>query len=313
MFERKKIVIGETYIYDALNETNMAVMTNLVTVIKKAKGNTYTVCAVENGLVFNTPAKYLTPYIEKEKAAVVRCHYGTTELNESDLDYFDMVNSFLTLVDGILKKEGVKIDDAENPIKILQEMTEIKREKILQYVNISRYKHNLEVIGQVITDIRDLYPNIAPPVQSGKRQSIDNDCPLFPKNFDSIVERYHNALINEETFIEEATSYIEEFFDLPVLGIGDEPMTPDEAIHFSETLAKFIADNDMIAFVVIQDNNDKVWSEAFTKDIDNVSSSIQDFVFKVYPEINKCGEFRPKYNIQILTIPRTQKGSDENG
>ena len=98
----KKIIIGETYLFDVLNETNKAETTTLVTVVKKVKLNKYVVISVNNGDVFITKAKYLTPFVDPEKATVIRCQYGTTEFTQKDARYFNIVNNIFELFEDIL-------------------------------------------------------------------------------------------------------------------------------------------------------------------------------------------------------------------
>ena len=93
--KRKGIVIGETYLFDVLNETNMASAVSLVTVVKKTGFRKYTVISVNNGYVFETKSKYLTPYTDPEKATVIRCQYGTTEFDNTDIIGLSLIRNVL--------------------------------------------------------------------------------------------------------------------------------------------------------------------------------------------------------------------------
>ena len=85
MFGRKKIVIGKNYLYDVMNETDMADAATLVTVIRKKKKNKYMVMAVNNFKVFETDACFLYPYTNPKEASVIRCQYGTVEFSKNDI------------------------------------------------------------------------------------------------------------------------------------------------------------------------------------------------------------------------------------
>ena len=65
--KRKGIVIGETYLFDVLNETNMANSTSLVTVVKKEKADTYVVVSVNCGDIFRTKG-------DSSDSTYERCH-----------------------------------------------------------------------------------------------------------------------------------------------------------------------------------------------------------------------------------------------
>ena len=67
MFGRKKIVIGKNYLYDVMNETDMADAATLVTVIRKKKKNKYMVMAVNNFKVFETDACFLERLLRLSK------------------------------------------------------------------------------------------------------------------------------------------------------------------------------------------------------------------------------------------------------
>lgn len=54
MFNKKRIIIGETYLFDVLNETDMANVATLVTVVKKVGHDEYAVISVNNNSVFKT-------------------------------------------------------------------------------------------------------------------------------------------------------------------------------------------------------------------------------------------------------------------
>lgn len=144
---RKKIVIGETYLFDVMNHTNLAPLHTLVTVVEK-KGFEYVVLSVNNGDVFKTPAKYLTPYVKGETVSVIRCHYGTTELNEKDADYFDMIDSvldvFIDMVPHVIEPEHASLMVGD--LMMMKTITKGLKDKIQQYVNISKYQDMLKTL-----------------------------------------------------------------------------------------------------------------------------------------------------------------------
>lgn len=303
MFGRKKIVIGETYIYDALNETNMAVMTTLVTVIKKIKRNTYAVVSVNNGNVFNTHAKYLTPYVNPETAAVVRCHYGTTEFDESDIEYFDVVDLFIDSLVKSLKDSNIPTLES---MELLKQLTDIERDKVMQYVGISKYKQCFSLLCNAYNKFKDA-PNIKNGVYSeAEAENIFGK--KFKESFDIVVRDYLDGEIDETKFINYAIDVIEmTFSDSSLINKNNISISRDDAATFCTNMINNVCNQNVIAFAIIKDElDDEFMIEVFADngDRDVISNSAQRFIKKAYPRLDKCYEYIPKYRVNIINVPR---------
>lgn len=313
MFGKKKIVIGETYIYDALNETNMAVMTTLVTVIKKVKRNTYAVVSVNNGNVFNTHAKYLTPYVNPETAAVVRCHYGTTEFDESDIEYFDIVNLFVDSLSKLLNDSNIQIPET---MELLKQLTNIERDKIIQYVGISKYKQCFSLLCNAYNKFKDTHESNN--IKNGVYSQTEAEYIFgkkFKESFDIVVRDYLNGEIDEENFIDYATDVIEmTFSDNSLINKDNMTISRDDAATFCTNMINNVCNQNIIAFAIIKDEkDDELMVEVFVDngDKDDVSTSTQRFIKKAYPRLDECYEYVPKYKVNIINVPRRM--GDFNG
>ena len=98
MFNRRKPVYANvTYIFDALNESNLANSTSVVTTIKKGKKKgTWIVVSVNNGDIFECPEDLLTEFVEYDKVNdIIRCQYGATDINASDVAYASLIVSLI--------------------------------------------------------------------------------------------------------------------------------------------------------------------------------------------------------------------------
>lgn len=310
MFGKKKIIIGETYIYDALNETNMAVMTTLVTVIKKVKRNTYAVVSVNNGNVFNTHAKYLTPYVNPETAAVIRCHYGTTEFDESDIEYFDVVDLFIDSLVKALKDSNIPIPEST---ELLKELTDIERDKIMQYVGISKYKQCVSLLCNAYNKFKNI-----PDIKNGVYSEVEAENIFgkkFKESFDIVVRDYLDGKIDETKFIDYAIDVIEmTLSDNSLINKSNIPINRDDAATFCTNMINNVCNQNVIAFAIIKDElDDKFMIEVFADngDKDVISNSAQRFIKKAYPRLDECYEYIPKYRVNIINVPR--RIGDYNG
>lgn len=316
MFNRKKITIGETYLFDVLNETNMANLASLVTVVKKIKYNKYVVISVNNGYIFETKAKYLTPYLDPEKATIVRCQYGTTDFNKLDIDYFNFVSSALEIFEDILKDNNTDEFNAQ----IIKDFNEIKewgnsiKDKIQRYVDISDYKDSMKVLGCA-------YKNLKEKINSTQytekdynpliEKSIEQD--EFIKYFDAIVSDYNNGDISLDDFITAAIEIIKDKYPKNYL-INHETLSNDEISFIISNILNDIRSSDSIGFIIGIDDNDNwhIKTIYFTDDSDTMSmiNEFKDFVYNIYPELKKNGKCKPKYRFNVLAV--SKKGDDED-
>jgi len=158
MFNKTKpIVLGETYIFDVLGESDLSQTTSLVTVIKKAKKRkTYTVMSVNTKEVFDCPQGLLTPYSEDVK--IVRCQFGTTDFDEADLEFLNGLDNMFTLMKNMTKAildnvDPSDDDKSEDIVKTSERFKEtvdcltrynvLFTKKIQRYYDIAQYKYNL--------------------------------------------------------------------------------------------------------------------------------------------------------------------------
>lgn len=295
--KRKAIVIGETYIFDALNETNMGVTTSLVTVIKKAKKrNWYTVLSVNNGDIFDTPAKFLTPYVDPKNAAVVRCHYGTTEFLPSDILLLDIFSDLVNLIDNTLTTdEERKVMDMDfTTLKILIKRT---RDKIEKYVKISMYSNTL-------ISTANLYKSL-----NIEKMNLDNnnvnviEC-SFKDSFDSIVDKYVDGELDQDDFIDEARNIIEEKYPLPVLKLGT-PTTLDNYGIESLVMSIYekVLDGHMV-FVISKTRYDDVIVDLFM-DENITDDQIRTYMQDVYDDYKKDDDtYIVDFNMAIITVEK---------
>lgn len=311
MFNRKKVIIGETYLFDVLNETNMANLASLVTVIKKAKHGKYIVISVNNGYVFETKAKYLTPYVDSEKATIVRCQYGTTDFSKIDVDYFNFVNSMLKMFEEAFKDNNSNESNAQ----MIKDFNEIKewgnsiKDKVQRYIDISDYKDSMKVLGHAYKNLKEK-TNLTKPIEE-EYNSIEQE--EFRKYFDTIVSDYSNGAISLDDFITVAIEIIKDKYPKNYL-INHEILSNDEISSIISNILSDIRSSDSIGFIIGMDDNDNwhIKTVYFTDDSDTMTmiNDFKDFVYNIYPELEKNGKCKPKYRFNVLAV--SKKGDDED-
>lgn len=311
MFNRKKVIIGETYLFDVLNETNMANLASLVTVIKKAKHGKYIVISVNNGYVFETKAKYLTPYVDPEKATIVRCQYGTTDFSKIDVDYFNFVNSMLKMFEEAFKDNN----SDESNAQMIKDFNEIKewgnsiKDKVQRYIDISDYKDSMKVLGYAYKNLKEK-TNLTKPIEE-EYNSIEQE--EFRKYFDTIVSDYSNGAISLDDFITVAIEIIKDKYPKNYL-INHEILSNDEISSIISNILSDIRSSDSIGFIIGMDDNDNwhIKTVYFTDDSDTMTmiNDFKDFVYNIYPELEKNGKCKPKYRFNVLAV--SKKGDDED-
>lgn len=326
--ERKKIVIGETYLFDVLNETNMAVTSSLVTVIKKSKHNKYIVLSVNNGDIFETDAEYLTPYVDPEKASVIRCQYGTTEFTNHDLIYFETVDMMLDMLNTLnqeVKDDFKASEEFSDIIKMSKELTADMREKVTKYVNISNYKSAFKVLGNAYSKIKNNF-------KCNEEKAVDllsyinKDYSKFDEMFNSNVDDYISGDINIEDFIDKAEDIIEEAYPKELLenvkDIIDPRRSKISKEEIRETLCKVVRHayvNDCIAIIIGLDDSENwhIKSVYFDDEdygkadaINEVMDDFKDYVYDMYPELEQNDYCDPKYRFNVITI--SKKDNIEN-
>lgn len=315
MFNRKKIVIGETYLFDVLSETNMANLVSLVTVVKKTKHNKYAVVSVNNGYVFETKAKYLTPYVDPEKATIVRCQYGTTDFDRVDVNYFDLVSSTLEIFEGALKD-----NTDECSVQMIKDFAEIRewgnnlKDKIQRYIDISDYKDSMEILGCAYKNLKDKIDSMQSVAEEEPNPLLEKPIEQgnFRKYFDTLVSDYSNGVISLDDFLTVGMEIIKDNYPKNYL-INHGAISNDEIDYVISNILSDIRVSNSIGFIIGMDDNDN-WhlkTVYFTEDSDvlQMLNDFKNFVYNIYPELEKNGKCNPKYRFNVIAVRK--RGDDE--
>lgn len=315
MFNRKKIVIGETYLFDVLSETNMANLVSLVTVVKKTKHNKYAVVSVNNGYVFETKAKYLTPYVDPEKATIVRCQYGTTDFDRVDVNYFDLVSSTLEIFEGALKD-----NTDECSVQMIKDFAEIRelgnnlKDKIQRYINISDYKDSMEILGCAYKNLKDKIDSMQSVAEEEPNPLLEKPIEQgnFRKYFDTLVSDYSNGVISLDDFLTVGMEIIKDNYPKNYL-INHGVISNDEIDYVISNILSDIHISNSIGFIIGMDDNDN-WhlkTVYFTEDSDvlQMLNDFKNFIYNIYPELEKNGKCNPKYRFNVIAVRK--RGDDE--
>lgn len=307
---KNKIVIGQNYLFDVLNETNLASMTTLVTVIKKVKYNKYIVMSVNNNSIFETKAKYLTPYINPKEASVIRCHYGTTEFNDSDLNTLQDIGYCFGILNDICDNYGkmYKVGTLEDFKRVKDRVLEIKKltedlkNKIKQYVDISNYKDSFELIGFVNSKRRNEQK------MKETKNSFDQD---IKEAFDINVSDYLDGYISYNQMICNCCDFLSSFIKKKFL-VNQNPDDKNDHISFSsKELEKLITNirdsiinDNVIVFLTYIDKKDNLCVKAFFDKDEHNESYIKSFIYdEVYPICKDTNTyFTPEYNFLVLYL-----------
>lgn len=309
---RKKIVIGETYLFDVLNETNMGTLTSLVTVVKKLKHNKYVVISVNNGDVFETYDKFLTPYVDPKTASVVRCHYGTTEFNDKDLMYFNYIDTMIDMISNLISE--VKCEDSNDLsdiIKFAKEFTTNMKAKVKKYVDISNHQRLISVLFNAYSNIKELCNN-KEDIDNIIRESLDNSSE-FALYFEKNVDDYIDENIDITKFIENSKNIIEEFYPRYLLVNNNSKLDISQLNEIITNIVENIHEIDGIAIIIGMNDKDE-WNIKciyFDEDSDDedLINDIKEYVYKLYPTLENDGYCIPKYRFNVITV--NKKGDSE--
>lgn len=243
MNRRKPIVIGETYIYDVLNETEEAMSTTMVTVIKKSRHG-FMVRSVNNGECFESKAEYLTPYVKSEEASVIRCQYGTTDIDDRDIKALDTISRTMALMketimtfdkDGIKTIEDIEIESIEQTTYCMLDLVKRLRDKLKVYADISKYK----VAMETIVNTKKAAENTLFSFNSNNDNKDWNH--QFKRRIDSCIESYVNNKTRRQPTPEEVVNTL--LLSIQNEYINDDTITHDEYIN---TLKSVIESNMVI-------------------------------------------------------------------
>lgn len=307
--KRKGIVIGETYLFDVLNETNMASVVSLVTVVKKTGFRKYTVISVNNGYVFETKAKYLTPYTDPEKATIIRCQYGTTEFNNTDMIGLSLIRNVLK----VCSKRFINNDpdDLVDTINYAKSIVESLEAKIQPYVEISNYKD----IMKVISKFNNTYDKESDIDDTSYENSIF-DQSEFKDYFNDIVSDYIDGALDLKTFITDAKELIENEYPVELL------KNYDKSQFFNTKIDSILADvvgqsykSNSVAFIIAVDEDNKLCVKEFyhkeDHDAMNIFNKLRDFIHNIYPKLDTDESFVPEYRFNVISVKIMEENEDE--
>ena len=315
----KKIIIGETYLFDVLNETNKAETTTLVTVVKKVKLNKYVVISVNNGDIFITKAKYLTPYVNPEKATVIRCQYGTTEFTQKDARYFNIVNNIFELFEDILNnmelENSLSKDNISELVKDFNEVKEWGKEvgdKVQKYANISDYKEIIHTLAKIKTTSNEC--TIKPTdKQELVNKPIEND-EFFDKHFNDLVMKYLSNNIEFDEFSEQVIDNIKKYYPLEQLK-NEGKVSVSQIDDITDEIIHRLIQTKTIGFVIGIDDSDNFHVKTIClvedSDITEELYDLRDFVFEIYPELKSKDSIIPKYRFSVIAVPKRGDEEDE--
>ena len=315
----KKIIIGETYLFDVLNETNKAETTTLVTVVKKVKLNKYVVVSVNNGDVFITKAKYLTPFVDPEKATVIRCQYGTTEFTQKDARYFNIVNNIFELFEDILNnmelENSLSKDNISELVKDFNEVKEWGKEvgdKVQKYANISDYKEIIHTLAKIKTTSNEC--TIKPTdKQELVNKPIEND-EFFDKHFNDLVMKYLSNNIEFDEFSEQVIDNIKKYYPLEQLK-NEGKVSVSQIDDITDEIIHSLIQTKTIGFVIGIDEADNFHVKTIClvedSDITEELYDLRDFVFEIYPELKSKDSIIPKYRFSVIAVPKRGDEEDE--
>lgn len=321
MFNKKKIIIGETYLFDILNETDMANVATLVTVIKKIGHNEYAVISVNNNSIFKTKSKYLTPYVNKEEAVAIRCKYGTTDITSDDVSLLNHIQSILsTLADEIcITDDPIYNEKLSNDIEKIRLCVEELEDKLKPYAEITENMKNLEVIKsykefmQKATEQyeQDLAGKIKKDITT-RDQILNNS--QFKKKFDKIVNDYCNGNESKISFIRKAIACVKEDYPIDLLkNCEDDPLTEEEISEVAFTINSIVKAGKIVLIIIPKEDNDKeIDVHAYFNDpYYNISEEdISDFIHSGFPDILE-DNYIPTYKYNVITINEVEIGKED--
>jgi len=327
MFEKRKpIYAGVTYIFDALNESNMASSTSVVTAIKKAKKKHYwVVLSVNNGDIFECHESLLTEFVRYDDVNdIVRCHYGTTEFDVTDVAFFDIITEGLDMMSENIEDERFKELNKEVKAYAAQ-----LRDKIKKYAEISHYKHMITTISNIKHNIDKFYEkeksktsqereealiealtkaaeeSIIEKVESAEEgfKDIIQESGFYEK-FDDVVKHYLFSSEDRDVFIDKALDLLEEEFPPQAM------IPPEKKYQYIEqgdidalkkAVAKALHSNNIIFLVGITSKGEQIAVCIFDiSDLDEVDN----FVSACYDKWeDRNSSYFSSHRITMLSVP----------
>lgn len=327
MFEKRKpIYAGVTYIFDALNESNMAVSTSVVTTIKKAKKKHYwVVLSVNNGDIFECHENLLTELVRYDDVNdIVRCHYGTTEFDVGDVAFFDIVTEGLDMMSkNIEDKEFKELNE-----KVKAYATQL-RDKIKKYAEISHYKHMITTISNIKHNIDKFHEKEKSKTSQEKEEALIETLAKaaeesvikkeeyaeegfkdmiqesgFYEKFDKEVRHYMLSREDRDIFIDNALDLLEEEFP-PEAMIPLEKqyrcITKGDIEALKNAASKALCSNNMVFLVGMTSEGNQIAVCVF--DISDIDE-IDKFVSTCYDKWeDKNINYYTDHRIVLLSVP----------
>lgn len=309
MFGRKKIVVGKNYLYDVMNETDMADAATLVTVINKKKKNKYVVMAVNNFKIFETDACFLYPYTNPKEASVIRCQYGTVEFSRNDIITLQEAVAVCNFAIEVLNTNpDCKISDLgpeDLRIKSMAQLIDSKnnfinlQKKLLPYAQITEYKNMIKNIHDNKLDISDI-----------RGMAQKDRFKEFQNKFEEVVAKYASKDISVNEFVCNACSVFSYNFPLEVLhnknGVSFNKNYLLQRVN--EIIEDF--DNGYIVFIIGIDKNGITTKPIYRDDFNNFEDLI-DFFNCLYPNIFEDEEgyekTKPAYVFEVIKVKNIEK------
>lgn len=309
MFGRKKIVVGKNYLYDVMNETDMADAATLVTVINKKKKNKYVVMAVNNFKIFETDACFLYPYTNPKEASVIRCQYGTVEFSRNDIITLQEAVAVCNFAIEVLNTNpDCKISDLgpeDLRIKSMAQLIDSKnnfinlQKKLLPYAQITEYKNMIKNIHDKKLDISDI-----------RGMAQKDRFKEFQNKFEEVVAKYASKDISVNEFVCNACSVFSYNFPLEVLHNKNGVSFNKNYLlqRANEIIEDF--DNGYIVFIIGIDKNGITTKPIYRDDFNNFEDLI-DFFNCLYPNIFEDEEgyekIKPAYVFEVIKVKNIEK------
>lgn len=337
MFEKRKpIYAGVTYIFDALNESNMAASTSVVTTIKKAKKKHYwIVLSVNNGDIFECHENLLTEFVKYDDVNdIIRCQYGTTEFNITDVAFFDIVTKGLDMLSESIENEEFK----ELNEKVKTHATQL-RDKIKKYAEISHYTHMITTIGNIKHNIDKFYEKEKSKTSQEREEALIEALAKaagesiikkeenteeefkdmmqqsgFYEKFDNEVKHYMFSKEDRDTFIDNALDLLEEEFPSEAMIPPEKQyrcITKGDIESLKKAAAKALHSNNMVFLVGMTSGGEQIAVCVF--DISDFDE-IDKFVSTCYDKWEDRNiNYYTDHRIVLLSVPNRpfDFGNDE--
>lgn len=326
MFEKRKpIYAGVTYIFDALNESNMAASTSVVTTIKKAKKKHYwIVLSVNNGDIFECHENLLTEFVKYDDVNnIIRCHYGTTEFDIGDVAFFDIITEGLDMMSESIEDE--KFKELNKEVKAYA--TQL-RDKIKKYAEISHHKYMITTIGNIKHNIDKFYEKEKSKTSQERESLIEALAKAagefiikkeenaeekfkdmmqesgFYEKFDNEVRHYMFSKEDRDTFIDNALDLLEEEFPSEAMIPPEKQyrcITKGDIEALKKAVAKSLHSNNMVFLVGMTSGGEQIAVCVF--DISDFDE-IDKFVSTCYDKWeDRNVNYYTDHRIVLLSVP----------